>query len=83
MTGTQRESILAQALRLALARGGPEALALRGVFDQHARDVAIALTEGKRPLESYSPRVLAEWVRKRGISYFPEEIEAIERQLLL
>jgi hypothetical protein len=34
-----------------------------------------------RPLESYSVEVLAEWIRVRGFSYFPEELEGIEKRM--
>jgi hypothetical protein len=39
------------------------------------------MSDRGRPLESYSSRVLAEWVRVRGWSYFPEELEAIEKRV--
>lgn len=34
-----------------------------------------------RPLESFTPAVLAEWVRVRGFSYFPEELQGIEDRM--
>jgi hypothetical protein len=33
----------------------------------------------ERPLESYSSATLAEFIRRRMISYFPEELDAAER----
>ena len=33
----------------------------------------------QRPLESFSPVVLARWIRLKGVSRFDGEIEAIER----
>jgi hypothetical protein len=35
----------------------------------------------RRPLEQYSAPVLAEWIRRRGISYFPEELDHVEAEL--
>lgn len=34
-----------------------------------------------RPLEAYSSEVLADFIRGRGISYFPEELDFIEQRL--
>lgn len=35
----------------------------------------------RRPLDSYSPEVLAEWIKRSGFSYFPEEFDYIEAEL--
>lgn len=34
--------------------------------------------QNKRPLRSYSAEVLAEWIGRRGIAWFQEELDAIE-----
>lgn len=34
-----------------------------------------------RPLDQYSPAVLAEWIHRRGFSFFPEELDFVEREL--